>query len=199
MPPICLISCATGLTYRPAFWPGRPFWQPSIHRIWTRDSIDVSLLWITEIVPGQGSVLHSLTSNFSPRQSRPPRSGLGLVQVLSLVLDPVPQVLVHSDHEDHSDQRPFTGPEQRLICLFNIQTSDLRDLQGSVLQTRLSVGPVGFFGQSFPPSEGEGELHCRKRDWTPPSQVLLHFVNHSLHSPQPPSTAIRQIMRYAML
>ena len=49
-------------------------------------------------------------------------------------------------------------------------------------------------GQSLPPSDGEGLLHCLWRLLTPPPQVLLHFVHCWFHSLQPPSTEIRQIL-----
>ena len=44
----------------------------------------------------QDSVLQSLISTFSPRQSRPLNAGLGFEQDLCLVWFPVPQTLVHA-------------------------------------------------------------------------------------------------------
>ena len=48
------------------------------------------------ILPGHGSVLQSEVWLESPEQSAPPLLGAGLVQLLVLDLDPVPQLKLQS-------------------------------------------------------------------------------------------------------
>lgn len=54
------------------------------------------------------SVLHIRGSNPSPSQGKPPKAGEGLLQTLSLMMIPPPQVLEHGVSV-HSDHPPSTG------------------------------------------------------------------------------------------
>ena len=71
-------------------------------------SNQVSIPWF--LPPLQGSELQLLSSDFSPTQSLPPKAGAGLVQSLSLLSVPPPQVWEHWDQSDQELQEPSTEP-----------------------------------------------------------------------------------------
>ena len=75
-------------------------------------SNQVSIPWC--LPPLQGSELQRLSSDFSPTQSLPPKAGAGLVQSLSLLSVPPPQVWEHWDQSDQELQEPSTGPVDNL-------------------------------------------------------------------------------------
>ena len=68
----------------------------------------MSTVWFMS-VPGQPtSSLQVIFSDEGPRQFRPPLLGAGLVQVLSLVFTPPPQLLEQLPKDPQLDQPPST-------------------------------------------------------------------------------------------
>ena len=65
--------------------------------------------------PGQLLEPHLLVWTFWPGQLAPPLLGGGLVHVLLLVCDPIPQVLEQGPQACHWDQPPFTVQKLKLI------------------------------------------------------------------------------------
>ena len=53
-------------------------------------------------IPGQQLSLQYAVSDDEPTQSLPPADGAGLVHVLVLDFDPVPQVFVHIEYSPHA-------------------------------------------------------------------------------------------------
>ena len=65
-------------------------------------------------VPMQGISLHSVVSTALPMQSLPPQDGIGLLQLLVLVLFPPPQLAEHSP-TDQFDQPPSTMQNKHVL------------------------------------------------------------------------------------
>ena len=63
-------------------------------------------LWILLPTVGQALVLQFCAPDACPLHWEPPFDGIGFVQALDLVCDPVPQVRVHVDHWLHNVQPP---------------------------------------------------------------------------------------------
>jgi len=66
-------------------------------------------------VLGQACVLHVVVSEVVPLHALPPYWGAGLVQLLVLVDDPVPQVKLHEPQLPHADRPPSTKTKVALI------------------------------------------------------------------------------------
>ena len=80
---------------------------------------------------------------------------------------------------------------EMVVCIVRLLfVSDFSNLQCPRLHSRISKCCPG---QSFPPFKGDGLVQSRVRVMAPRPQVSLHPENR-LHSLQPPSTAIKQII-----
>ncbi len=63
-------------------------------------------------------MVHSLTSTFKPKQSRPLLAGLGLLHSRVRCTVPAPHVTVQMDQSFHSVKPPFTGNKKIISTFF---------------------------------------------------------------------------------
>ena len=70
-------------------------------------------------VPIQGFSLHTSVSTALPMQSLPPQDGIGLLQLLVLVLFPPSQLAEHSP-TDQCDQPPLTMQSKHVLNMVRL-------------------------------------------------------------------------------